>query len=88
MPNDKNTTIKFNSMVLVTYNIGQVNVEYFYILPPLPLPALRPLERDLFFLICTYRGSPSVLCIAFFKLEAKNDRPKRIGGIYLQFNMS
>ena len=61
---------------------------FFYILPPLPLPTLRPLERDLFFLICTYRGSPSVLCIAFFKLEAKNDRPKRIGGIYLQFNMS
>jgi hypothetical protein len=44
-------------MVLVTYNIGQVNVELLYILPPLPLPlplplpALRPLERDLFFLI-------------------------------------
>ena len=70
-------------MVLVTYNIGQVNVELSYILPPLPLPALRPLERHLFFLIYTYRGSPSVLCIAFFKLEAKNDRPKRIGGIYL-----
>ena len=41
-----------NCMVLVTYNIGQVNVELLYILPPLPLPlplpALRPLERDLF----------------------------------------
>ena len=38
-----------NCMILVAYNIGQVNVENVYILPPLPLPALMPLERDLFF---------------------------------------
>ena len=62
-------------MVLVTYNIGQVNVELFYILPPLPLLALRPLERDLFFFDYVHVGA-ALVCYALLSSnwKQKEDR--------------
>ena len=71
-------------MVLVTYNIGHVKVELFYILLTLPLPALRPLERDVFFDYVHVRAALVCYVLLSSNWKQKMTGHKRIGGIYLQ----